>query len=76
MDNAGNEIYQVPALSIDPRGGISRSASETDVCLLFLPMTVKFIKYHSSFLSFMTFYVAYPTYKTMTLKMGSRSPKL
>ena len=37
-----------PALSIDGRIGISRSASQIDVCLLFLPITLKFfeIVYH------------------------------
>ena len=32
---------EFPALSVDPRVGISRSASETDVGLFFLPMTLK-----------------------------------
>ena len=32
---------EFPALSVDPRVGISRSASETDVRLFFLPMTLK-----------------------------------
>ena len=44
-----------PALSVDLRVGISRSASETDVSLFFLPMTIKIIKYHSLFISFLTF---------------------
>ena len=35
--------------SVDPRVGISRSASETDVWLFFLSMTLKIIKYYSSF---------------------------
>ena len=46
------------ALSIDPRVGISRSASEeTDVWLVFLPVTIKIIKNHMSFLLLMPFYV-------------------
>ena len=49
---------EFPALSVDPRVGISRSASETDVRLSFLPMAFKIVIYHSSFLSFLTFYVA------------------
>ena len=49
---------EFPALSVDPRVGISRSASETNVRLFFLYMTLKIIKYHPSFLLFMTFYVA------------------
>ena len=47
-----------PALSVDPRVGISRSASETDVGLFSLPMTLTFVIYHSSFILFLTFYVA------------------
>ena len=47
------------ALSVDPRVIISRSASETNVRLFFLPMTSKSIKYHSSFLLLLTFYVAF-----------------
>ena len=46
------------ALSADQRVGISWSALETNVGLFFLPMTLKIIKYHSSFLLLMTFYVA------------------
>ena len=46
---------EFPALSVDPRVGISRPASETDVYLLFLPMILKIINNH---LSFSTFYVA------------------
>ena len=38
------------ALSVDPRVGIFPSASETNVGLCFLPMTLKIIHYHSSFL--------------------------
>ena len=30
-DNAGNEVSEFPALFVDTRGGISRSASVTDV---------------------------------------------
>ena len=47
-----------PALSVDLRFKVSRSASEINVLLFFLPMTLKNVKYHSSFLLFMTFYVA------------------
>ena len=47
-----------PALSVDPRVGSSRSASETDNRLFFLPMTLKIIIHHSSFLSFLTIYLA------------------
>ena len=49
---------EFPALSVDPRVGISWSASATDVSLFFLPMTLKITNYHSTFLSFLTFYVA------------------
>ena len=45
-------------LSVDPRVGISPSASDIDVCLFFLLMTVKSVKSHSLFLLFITFYVA------------------
>ena len=38
-----------PALCIDQRDGISRSASETDVRLFFLPMTLKIIFDHHFF---------------------------
>ena len=34
-----------PALSVDPRIGISRSASKTNVSLFVLPMTLKIIIY-------------------------------
>ena len=44
-----------PALFVDPKVGIYRSASETNVLLFSLPMTLKIIIYHSSFLSFLTF---------------------
>ena len=40
---------EFPTLSVDPKVGISRSASETNVWLYFLPMTLKFSK---SFISF------------------------
>ena len=40
------------ALSVDPRVGISQSASETNVWLLFLPITLKIINYHLPFLLF------------------------
>ena len=49
---------EFPALSGDPRVGISLGASETDVWLFFLPMTFKIAIYYSSFLSFLTLYVA------------------
>ena len=32
---------EFPALSVDPRVGISRSAPETDVCLFFFPIIGK-----------------------------------
>ena len=35
---------EFPALSVDPRVGISQSASETDACIFFLPMTIKLFK--------------------------------
>ena len=37
-DNAGNELTSFPALSVDPRVGISRSAWETDDWLFLLPI--------------------------------------
>ena len=49
---------EFPALSVDPRVGVSRSTSETDVSLFFLPMTLKSVFYYPSFLSFLKFYVA------------------
>ena len=52
---------EFPAISVDPRVGISRSASEIDVCLFFLPMTLKNIIYHLSFLLFLTFYDLFRT---------------
>ena len=50
-------LTEFPALSVDPRVGISWSAMETDDRFNFLPMTLKIIIYHSSFLLYMTFYV-------------------
>ena len=47
-----------PALSVDPRVGISRCASEDNVGLFFLPMTLKIVFQYLSFLSFLTFYIA------------------
>ena len=32
MENAGNKVTEFPALSVDPRVGISWSALETDDC--------------------------------------------
>ena len=49
---------EFPALSVDPKVGISLSASEINELLFFLPMTIKIFKSHSLFLLFMTFYVA------------------
>ena len=49
---------EFPALYVDPRVGISRSAPETDVFfffIFFLLMTLKNVIYHSSLLSFLTF---------------------
>ena len=51
-------LTSFPALSVDPRAEISRSASETNVCLFFLPVRLKIIKYHSSFPLFLTFDVS------------------
>ena len=45
-------VTSFPALSVYPRVGISRSASESYVCLFFLHMTLKIIICHSSFLSY------------------------
>ena len=45
---------EFPVLSVDPRVEISRSASETDDCLFFLPMTLKMMIHHSTFLLFLT----------------------
>ena len=47
-----------PALSVDPRAEMSQSGSETEDGLFFLPMTLKIIIHHSSFLLFLTAYVA------------------
>ena len=44
-----------PALSVDTRAGIAWSALETDVQLLFLPMTLKIVIHYPSFLFFLTF---------------------
>ena len=41
---------EFPALSVDLRVGISLSVSETDVWLFFLPVNLKIIKFHSSFI--------------------------
>ena len=73
MDTAGNSVEksqpegkqimpkmrftELPAVSIDPRVGISRSASEADVLFYFLPMTLKIVILYPPFLSFLTFYV-------------------
>ena len=46
-----------PALSVDLRVGISRTASEIHVSLFFLLMTSEIIIYHSSFISFLIFNV-------------------
>ena len=43
------KFTEFPALSVDPRVEISRSASETDDCLFFLPMTLKIMIHHSIF---------------------------
>ena len=48
---------KAPELFDDPRVKISRSASETDILLFILPMTLKLISYHSLFILFLTFYV-------------------
>ena len=48
---------EFPVLSVDPRVEISRSASETDDWLFFLPLTLKKFVYHPSFISFLPFYV-------------------
>ena len=50
-------FIEFPALSVDPRVRISRSSSETDVGLFFLPLTVKII-YLLAFPLFLTYYVA------------------
>ena len=43
------------ALSVDPRVGISWSASKTNVRLFFLPMTLKIIIHYSSLIYFSHF---------------------
>ena len=55
---------EFPALSFDPMVGISRSTSETDVCLFFLPIPLKSIIYHLSFLLFLTVYFTYDLPRT------------
>ena len=40
MDNAGNWVTEFQALSIDPRVGISQSASETDGITQFLALSI------------------------------------
>ena len=48
---------EFPALSVDPKVGISLSVHlKTIFDYFFLPMTLKIITYHSSFLIFLTFY--------------------
>ena len=47
-----------PAISVDPRVGISLFALKTIDGLSFLPITLKFIIYHSPFLLFLPVYVA------------------
>ena len=42
---------EFPELSVEPRVGISRCASETDFVLYFLHMTLKIVIYHPSFVS-------------------------
>ena len=49
---------EFPALSVDPKIGISRPTSENNVLLIFLSSTLKVVSNHSSFLVFLTFYVA------------------
>ena len=51
-------MTKFPALSIDPRVGISWSTLKTNVWLFFLPMTLKIDIYYLSFFSFLTFNVA------------------
>ena len=60
-------ITEFPALSVDSRVGIFRSASETDVGLIFLPMTLKLFKYHSLFLLFM---ILTPHYDLLHMSFG------
>ena len=49
---------QFPAFPIDLKVGVSRSASETNVRLFFLPMTLRIVMYHSLLLLFRLFYTA------------------
>ena len=49
---------EFPALSVDPRVGISRSAMETNVLLFFLPVILESVICYPSFLSLSTLYVA------------------
>ena len=51
-----SRFTEFSALSVDPRVGISRSASETDVWLFFFPVTLKIVIHYLSFLSFLTFF--------------------
>ena len=46
------------ALFIDSRVEISRTASETDVGLCYLPVILSIVIYYPSFFSCLTFYVA------------------
>ena len=39
------KFTEFPALSVDPRVGIFRYASETDDCLFFLPNSLKFLQF-------------------------------
>ena len=57
--NSNPRFTAFPALSVDPRVGISRSASKTDVRFFFLPMTLKITIYYPSFLSFLTFFTTF-----------------
>ena len=58
MPNEGKRMMletrftEFPASSVNPRVGISRSASEIVVLIFYLPMKLKIIIYHSSFLPF------------------------
>ena len=53
----GKRIMPETRFTQFPRVGISRSASD-----IFLTMTLKFVIYHSSFLSFLTFYAPKRTF--------------
>ena len=48
-DNAGNSVNLGSGIIRLPSDWGSQSASETDVCLFFLPMPLKIIKQYSSF---------------------------